>query len=160
MMSLVFDTHAAATRFKAAGFSDDQVEALVAVTRETTGLPDISTLATKSDLDQVETRLNHRIDQLDTNFNGKIGHLEGKIDTVRAGLKSDLDQVETRLNHRIDQLETKLNGMIDGVRAELKSDIAELKVMMANMQVQTLTILLPSMVVIVTLATVLSKLIH
>ncbi len=156
MKSLVFDTHAAATRFKAAGFSDDQVEALVAVTRETTGLPDISTLATKSDLDQVETRLNHRIDQLDTNFNGKIGHLEGKIDTVRAGLKSDLDRVETRLNGKIDQLDRK----IDGVRAELKSDIAELKVMMANMQVQTLTILLPSMVVIVTLATVLSKLIH
>ncbi len=149
MKSLVFDTHAAATRFKAAGFSDDQVEALVAVTRETTGLPDISTLATKSDLDQVETRLNHRIDQLETKLNGKI-------DTVRAGLKSDLDQVETRLNGKIDQLDRK----IDGVRAELKSDIAELKVMMANMQVQTLTILLPSMVVIVTLATVLSKLIH
>jgi len=149
MMSLVFDTHAAATRFKAAGFSDDQVEALVAVTRETTGLPDISTLGTKSDLDQVETRLNHRIDQLETKLNGKI-------ETVWAGLKSDLDQVETRLNGKIDQLDRK----IDGVRAELKSDIAELKVMMANMQVQTLTILLPSMVVIVTLATVLSKLIH
>jgi ABC-type phosphate transport system auxiliary subunit len=142
MNSLVFDTHAAATRFKAAGFSDDQVEALVAVTRETTGLPDIQALATKADLDQVESRLNNKIDQLDSKLNGKI-------DSVRAVLKAEIDQAEARLN-----------GRIDAMRAELKADIAELKVMIANTQVQTLTILLPSMVVIVTLATVLSKLIH
>jgi hypothetical protein len=98
MNSIVFDTHAAAGRFKRAGFSDDQVEALVEITRETTALPDISTLATKADLAQLEARMDSR-----------FGQMEAKI---------------------------------------------------ANNQVQTLTIMISATAVIVTLATVLSRLIH
>jgi hypothetical protein len=45
MSSAACDTHAAANRFKRAGFTDDQVEALVDLARETTALPDVSTLA-------------------------------------------------------------------------------------------------------------------
>jgi len=51
MSSLIFDTHAAAKRYQSAGFTDAQVEALVDIARDTTALPDVSSLATKADLD-------------------------------------------------------------------------------------------------------------
>jgi len=51
MTSLIFDTHAAAKRYQSAGFTDAQVEALVDIARDTTALPDVSSLATKADLD-------------------------------------------------------------------------------------------------------------
>jgi hypothetical protein len=54
---LLFDTHAAAKRYQSAGFTDAQVEALVDIARETTALPDISSLATKTDLAQMAERL-------------------------------------------------------------------------------------------------------
>jgi hypothetical protein len=57
MNAIVFDTHEAANRFKAAGFTEEQVEALVDVTRRTTALPDVSTLATKTDLAEVKSEL-------------------------------------------------------------------------------------------------------
>jgi hypothetical protein len=40
MTAVAFDTHEVANRFKAAGFTDAQVEALVDVTRTTMALPD------------------------------------------------------------------------------------------------------------------------
>ena len=51
MSSLIFDTHAAAKRYQSAGFTDAQVEALVDIARDTAALPDVSSLATKADLD-------------------------------------------------------------------------------------------------------------
>jgi hypothetical protein len=57
MSSLIFDTNAAAKRYQSAGFTDAQVEALVDIARETTALPDISSLATKTDLAQMAERL-------------------------------------------------------------------------------------------------------
>jgi hypothetical protein len=85
MSSIGFDTHAAASRYRAAGFTDPQVEALVDTAREVTGLPDISSLATKSDLAQLEGRLDGRIDRLD-----------GKIDRVQAELKTTIASTQTQ----------------------------------------------------------------
>ena len=76
---MTFDTHDAANRFKAAGFTEAQVEALVDVTRMTTGLPDISTLATKGDLLV----------------------LRGDIEGVRTELKSDISSVRSELKTEI-----------------------------------------------------------
>jgi hypothetical protein len=90
MGSIAFDTHAAATRFRQAGFTDDQVEALVEITRETTALPDISTLATKADI------------------------AETKADIARLALtiKADIAQLEARMESRFGQIESRF-GQID-----------------------------------------------
>ncbi len=81
---MVFDTHEAANRFKAAGFTDDQVEALVEVSRRTTALPDISTLATKADVEEArsETR------GLGAELRAEIAGLRAEIRTEIAGLKT------------------------------------------------------------------------
>ena len=49
MNAISFDTHAAANTLGDAGFTKAQVEALVEITRQTTALPDVSTLSTKTD---------------------------------------------------------------------------------------------------------------
>jgi uncharacterized protein (DUF2336 family) len=49
-MVMAFDTHEAAKEYGRAGFTEAQVEALVNVARRTTTRPDISHLATKSDI--------------------------------------------------------------------------------------------------------------
>jgi hypothetical protein len=79
MIGIAFDTHAAANRFKRAGFTEDQVEALVEVTRETTGLPDISTLATKAD----------------------IGLLKSDIEQLRLATKADIAGLESWLEAKM-----------------------------------------------------------
>ena len=56
-MTLAFDTHAAAKTLEQAGFTEAQVDALIDVTRRTTLLPDITTLATKADLADLRAEL-------------------------------------------------------------------------------------------------------
>ncbi len=50
MNAMAFDTHAIARRYKAAGFTDAQVEAMVDTAREAASLPDLSHLPTRADL--------------------------------------------------------------------------------------------------------------
>jgi hypothetical protein len=86
MNSMVFDTHEAANRFKAAGFTDDQVEALVDVTRRTTALPDISTLATKADLTATRADLT-----------ATRAELKAEIAELRSELRTEIASVKTMI---------------------------------------------------------------
>jgi hypothetical protein len=61
MNAMTFDTHAAAKEFESAGFTAEQVDALVNVSRQTTSLPDVSTLATKSDISELRAELRAEI---------------------------------------------------------------------------------------------------
>jgi hypothetical protein len=81
--SLIFDTHTADSRYRSAGFTDAQVEALVEVARETTALPDVSSLATKADLK--------------SDIGQMAELLDGKIDRVQAELRAAIasSQVQT-----------------------------------------------------------------
>lgn len=102
MSTPALDTLLAANRYRAAGFTDAQVEALVETARETAELPDMSASATKADLSQLEVRL------------------DSKIDLVRADLKA----------------------------------------IIASTQVQTITAVLAAMVALMTVSTLMSKLIR
>ena len=89
--SLIFDTHAAANRYKSAGFTDEQVEARVDIARETTALPDVSSLATRSDLRadiaQMAVRLDSRIDRMRAELKAAIATSEVQtITLVLAGM--------------------------------------------------------------------------
>lgn len=57
MTALAFDTHAIARRYKAAGFTDAQVEAMVDTAREAASLPELSHLATKADVVELRAEL-------------------------------------------------------------------------------------------------------
>jgi hypothetical protein len=131
MTAVAFDTHDAANRFKAAGFTEAQVEALVDVTRMTTALPDTSTLATKADL-KTETSL------------------------LRTDLKAEISDLRSELRAEVSDLRTELKVEIAGVRSDLKREIAGVKTLIATSQVQTLTVTLAAMAAMFTVF----KLIH
>jgi len=90
MTAMAFDTYEAANRFKAAGFTESQVDALVEVTRMTTALPDISTLATKDDL------------------------LPLKSDIL--AMSADISSLRTDLNRVESVLRTEIKAEISGVK--------------------------------------------
>jgi hypothetical protein len=131
MNGIAFDIHAAAIRFKQAGFTEDQVEALVAVTRETTALPDVSTLATKTDVERLELATDGRFKTLETRMDARFQDLETRMDARF-----------TQVDARIDKMESKLEAKIGAA------------------QVQSLTILIAAMALITTLGSVLPKLLQ
>ncbi len=92
MTAVAFDTHEAANPFKAAGFTETQVEALVDVTRMTMALPDIATLATKTDL---KTEVSLLRSELKTEMSDLRTEFKVEIASVRSDLKSEIAGVKT-----------------------------------------------------------------
>lgn len=152
MTIMVFDTFAAANRFKRAGFTEEQVEALVEITRETTSLPDNSALATKADLSQVESRLELKI----AGLAGDIVSLESRLDAKITGLATEIVGLEVRLDAKIAASEAKLEAGI----AVLRVEMATLGSRLAGSQVQVMAVTIASMALMVTLATVLPRLLR
>jgi outer membrane murein-binding lipoprotein Lpp len=171
MSAAIFDTHVAATRYRAAGFSESQVEALVETAREATELPDISTLATKTDLErlalvtksdveQLGGRLDAKIDQLGTRLDGRIEQLDGRIDQLGARLDGKIDQLGTRLDGKIDQLRTRLDGKVEQLDGKIGQSQAELKAAIASNQLQTVYFVLTANVALTVLSTWLTRLVR
>ncbi len=186
MSSVAFDTHAAANRFKRAGFTEDQVEALVEVARETTALPDVSTLATKSDVARVEVA----VERLRTDVDGLKGDVEElktdvkvlKIDvaglktdvaglktdvaglkTDVAGLKTDVAGLKTDvggLKADVARLETNMDRLERVLKADIARSAAKLEARISSTQVQSLTIMIGAMALSTTLGAALTKLIR
>jgi hypothetical protein len=136
-MTIPFDTHAAAKELERAGFTEAQVDALVEVTRRTITLPDISDLATKTDIAGLKADFDtHRMAT-----KADIAGLKGDF----AALKADFDA------HR---MATKADI------AEVRTEIAGLRTEIASAKLQGITIILSGMALITALGTILSKLIH
>jgi phage shock protein A len=171
MSAAIFDTHVAATRYRAAGFSESQVEALVETAREATELPDISTLATKtdlerlalvtkSDIEQLGARLDAKIDQLGTRLDGKIDQLGTRLDGRIEQLDGRIDQLGTRLDGKIDQLGTRLDGKVEQLDGKIGQSQAELKAAIASSQLQTVYFVLTANVALTVLSTWLARMIR
>jgi len=143
MSSIAFDTHAAANRFKRAGFTEDQVEALVEVTRETTGLPDISTLATKSDIEQLRLATKSDIVLL-------------KSDIVL--LKSDIEQLRLSTKSDIEQLRVATKADIEKLAEAVKADVAKLEAKISDAQFKSVGVIITAVAIIVGLGATLPKL--
>ena len=72
------------------------------------------------------TRLEHKIDTVDTRLNRRIDEVEAsltrRIDGVEATLTRRIDGVEATLTRRIDGVEATLGGKIDRVEARLRTE--------------------------------------
>ena len=100
MLATAFDPLAAARDLKAAGFEQEQAEALAAQLRFAAGA-DHADLATKAD----------------------IAALKGDIEALRTETKADI----AALKGGIEALRTETKGDIEALRTETKADIAELR---------------------------------
>ncbi|MBK5221591.1 MAG: hypothetical protein JJE52_01685 [Acidimicrobiia bacterium] len=90
-------------------------------------------VATKDDLLHLETRLDNKIDRLDTKLTGQIDRLDTKIggtDTRLTGqihrLDTKIGSIETRLRSEIVAAESRLMTEIGGVRVDVANLATEL----------------------------------
>jgi hypothetical protein len=154
MNSIAFDTHAAAIRFKRAGFTEDQIEALVEVTRETTALPDVSTLATKADIERLEQATRADIERLEQATRADIERFEQAVTAKFTNFESRMDGRFTQVDARFTQVDarfTQVDARIDKLESTIEAKIGAA-------QVQSITILIAAMALITTLGSVLPKL--
>ena len=100
----------------------------------------LADLPTKQDLERglngLETKLDTKINKLDTKINNleskldtkinkldtKINNLESKLDTKINKLDTKINNLETKLDTKINNLETNLNTKIDFVGKDLKAN--------------------------------------
>ncbi len=70
-----------------------------------------------------QTRLEGKIEKLETDLNGKIEKLEtdlnGKIDKLEIEVKGKIEKLETDLNGRMDKLEIEVKGEIKTLSTEV-----------------------------------------
>ena len=111
---------------------DDATDAFVHVinSAELDGKKD---LATKTDLFEVKTALDSKIDNVQFELYTKIDKLDNKIDSVHAEINSKIDKLDSKidsvhaeLNGKIDKSTTELNSKIDKSISELNSKIDKL----------------------------------
>lgn len=105
------DTLKTAKRLQQLGFDTEQAEGLTEILSESD-----AELATKNDLDQLETRLGVRIDEVETKLGSRIDSLADRIE----GVDGRIDGLEQTMNERISGLEQTMNTRFEAMRADLE----------------------------------------
>ena len=111
MNAPVLDTLRCAQTLRSAGFPEEQAEAMAQVLGDA-----LTDVATKSDLDRLETRLEEKIDSA--------------VGAVKVELKADIAQLNNKLdsvNQRFDSFETSTQRQFEGVQRQLGSFADQLK---------------------------------
>ena len=121
MSPLAFDTHRAVKALCEAGAAEPLAEAFV----ETIGDAVSGNVATKADIDRVETTL--RAD---------IADVKADVDRVETTLKADIDRIETTLKAEIAESEARVQMKIAEVQAETKADIAGVRAEVAEVRTE------------------------
>ena len=97
MSALAFDTHRAVKALCEAGAAEPLAEAFV----ETIGDAVSGNVATKADIDRVETTLKADIAESETRVQVKIAEVRAEVANIRAELKTDLGGLEGRLYRQL-----------------------------------------------------------
>ena len=97
MSIAAFDTHAAVTALREAGFDERQAEGVVATVRDAV----VEGVATRADVGRIESQMATKADVAEVKAD--VGRLEGKIERV----ESRVERVEDRIEHIEDKMATK-----------------------------------------------------
>lgn len=116
-MTVVFDKLAFTRRLEQGGtFGRDQAEALSDAFHDAV----METVATKQDVEGVQTGLKHEI----TEFRTDVKH---EFAAVRAEIKHEIAEFRTDVKHEFVAVRAEIKHEIGELRAEVKHDIAELR---------------------------------
>ncbi len=85
MNAAAFDTYTAAKRLRDAGFDERQAEAAVSMVRDAAGT-DREQLATKADLDALESRVDAKLAALETRLRADLA-TKADLETLRSELR-------------------------------------------------------------------------
>ena len=127
MNATVLDTLRCAQTLRTAGFPEEQAEAMAQVLGDA-----LTDVATKTDLDDLETRLNTKIDNavetLDAKIDNRFETLDAKIDnafgTLDAKIDKDVGILDAKLvavNQRLNSLETSMQNQFVTVQKQIES---------------------------------------
>ncbi len=126
-MSLAtLDTHEVFKDLQSAGFTDAQAEAVARNIRKAQDL-DLSTLATKSDLEELRTSLSAEIASVRADLGAEIA-------SVRADLGAEIASVRADLGAEIASVRADLGAEIAKVRLELGLEIGQLRASMFDIK--------------------------
>jgi hypothetical protein len=105
MTAIAFDTLSASKRLREAGMEQRMAEAIVEIVQQTANMPDISHLATKDDLKQLELANKADLKQLELATKADIRQLElstkAEIQETKLTLRGEIAQTEARLSEKI-----------------------------------------------------------
>lgn len=124
---VLFNQFAYIDRLKRGGFSDEQARA----SAEALGDAFTEAVATKSDLGRLEAafeRLEGKFERLEGKFERLDGRLTSEIDRLDSRLTSEIERLGDRMKSEIDRLDGKIERVEVSLKAELKSEIASVKV--------------------------------
>ena len=123
MTTLAFDTLRAAKLLQQAGFDESQAEAVVT----TVGDALTENVATKADLERVETTLKAETAAVRADLEQVETTLKAEIAEVKAELKTETAAVKAELKTEIAAVKAELKTEIAELRAEFKTDLAGVK---------------------------------
>jgi phage-related minor tail protein len=99
-MTSPFDTVSAAKRLRDAGVEERAAEAIVDLVQWAARMPDISDLATKSDLNELALATKSEFDKMTAQMATK-SELKSEIHALRLELKGDIAALETRFSQKL-----------------------------------------------------------
>lgn len=92
MTTLGFDTLSASKRLREAGMDQPMAEAIVELVQQTTMLPDISELATKTELSATRTDLKNEISGVRADLKTEIALVRADMALMESRLRADLSE--------------------------------------------------------------------
>ncbi len=133
MSIAAFDTHAAVTALREAGFDERQAEGVVATVRDAVA----EGVATRTDLAEVKAELKADVAEVKVDLAEVKAELKADVAEVKADLaevKVDLAEVKAELKADVAEVKAELKADIAEVKTEVKADVAEVRTDVARLE--------------------------
>lgn len=170
MTPFVFDTLSASRQLREAGMQEGVAEAVVSVFQHAATMPDISHLATKSDVEALGMATKSDLDALraatKSDLDTQRAMTMSALDAHRALMKSDLDAQSALMKADLDALRVAAKADIDVMKADIgalkrdmatKADLADLRAEFGSRLLQQTWMMIGGVTALVTMVNVTLK---
>ncbi len=127
MTPFVFDTLSASKQLREAGMAEGMAEAVVSVFQHAATMPDISHLATKSDLDAQSAMTKADLDaqsaMTKSDLDAQSAMMKADLDAQSAMMKADLDAQSAMMKADLDAQGAMMKAELGAQGAKMKSDL-------------------------------------
>ena len=140
MSPFAFDTLSASKQLREAGMSEGVAEAVVSVFQHAAAMPDISHLATKSDLDAYSAMTKSDLDaqsaSMKSDLDAQSAATKLALDAQSAAMKAELNAQGAKIKAELDAQGVRVKADLDVMKADIgalkrdmatKADLAELR---------------------------------
>lgn len=148
MTPFVFDTLSASKQLREAGMSEGVAEAVVSVFQHAAAMPDISHLATKSDLDAHSAMTKSALD-------AQSSMMRADLDAQGAMMKADLDAQGALIKADLDVMKADIGALKRDMAT--KADLADLRAEFGAKLLQQTWMMIGGVTALVTMVNVTMK---